>query len=642
MPNGNNQHGAGDSHTQAGSPSAFQRLIAPLTTCRLCLRVTLIVFLSILVIEAVILIPSYLARQHKLITDLETSGLSVVRSLLNGTEAAELREIRLDNRDPSGFWPAVGFRVFSESGRTLIYFGDAPPIPAHDSAGEDGLFNSIDDEGYLNRFWYSEDLRAPYMVAMRIDAREVRTDLREFVWRIAGLTLLIAVFVSSATVLVLIRSVFRPMLKIRDHLSAAASDPKHADRFTINETLSDELGDIARALDTLLIHLAQRYRSDIHESERRFQAFADSASDWFWEMDEELRFSYFSERFTEVTGVQQSKLLGKTRQETGIPGVDPKLWRQHLADLAAHRPFRSFVHPRIKPDGTTAWLAVSGTPYFDEDGRFRGYRGTGSDITPLKRAEQELRASRDAAEQANRTKSEFLANMSHELRTPLNAIIGFAETMETAIFGHLNPRYRDYAADIRVSGLHLLGIINDILDLSKVEAGAIELQDAWIELDHAVETALRLNRERAKQGGVLLRSTLPETPFLIRADEQRLIQILVNLLSNAIKFSEKGQSVTVGAVHDGDSLALFVQDTGIGMSSEDVEIALEPFGQADSGLNRKHEGTGLGLPLAKRLAELQDAAFEIESEPGRGTKVTLRFPAERVETLSERAVGKSQ
>jgi PAS domain S-box-containing protein len=642
MPFTDNQHSQGDLPPQADPPSAFRRLILPLTTCRLCLHVTLIVFLSILAIEAIILIPSYLARQHELMAELEASGLAAMRAALNGAEPETLQETRLDNGDLSEFWPVVGFSVFDDSGRFLVRFGDAPPVPAYDSAWDDGSGYDIRSRGYRSAFWYSKDLRAPYMVVARLDAREVYADLRRYVWRIAGLTLLIAVFVSGTTILVLIRSVFRPMLKIRDHLSGAASDPKHADQFTINETLSDELGDIARALDTLLIHLAQRYRSDIHERERRFQAFADSASDWFWEMDEELRFSYFSERFTEITGVQQDKLLGKTRQESGIPGVDPKLWRQHLADLAAHRPFRSFVHPRTKPDGTTAWLAISGTPYFDDDGRFRGYRGTGSDITPLKRAEQELRASRDAAEQANRAKSEFLANMSHELRTPLNAIIGFAETMETAIFGDINPRYRDYAADIRISGLHLLGIINDILDLSKVEAGAIALQDAWIGLDHAVETALRLNRERAKQGGVLLRSGLPEIPILICADEQRLIQILVNLLSNAIKFSEKGQPVTVGAAHDGDSLALFVQDTGIGMSSEEVEIALEPFGQADSGLNRKHEGTGLGLPLAKRLAELQGATFEIESAPGRGTKVSLIFPADRIDTLPRLMESKSQ
>ena len=356
-------------------------------------------------------------------------------------------------------------------------------------------------------------------------------------------------------------------------------------------------------------------------------------------MDENLRFSYFSERFSEVTGVPQEILIGKSRQETGIPGVDPAIWREHLDDLAAHRPFRSFVHPRTKSNGEKVWLSISGKPYFDADGRFRGYRGTGSDITALKRAEEELRASRDKAEEASKAKSEFLANMSHELRTPLNAIIGFSEAMDTEIFGPLNPRYRDYAHDIRNSGRHLLGVINDILDLSKVEAGAVELHETWCDVQGIVEAAARLNLERAKRSGVRLRRDIPKSLPLVYADEQRLTQILINLISNAIKFSATSEDVTVGAVHDQTGLAIFVHDAGIGMSPADIQLALEPFRQADGGIDKKHDGTGLGLPLAKRLAGLHDAGFDIESERGKGTTVTVRLPPRRVQAFTGAASG---
>ncbi len=246
--------------------------------------------------------------------------------------------------------------------------------------------------------------------------------------------------------------------------------------------------------------LDKSYRENLRESEKRFLDFARAASDWFWEMDENLRFTYFSARFTEVTGVPQEALLGKTREETGVPDVEPEEWERHLSNLAAHRSFSDFNHPRTHPDGRTVHLSISGTAIFDEASNFRGYRGTGADVTKRKLAEQglqqrileqqetqarleqqgaelvdlaaDLATAKDAADAANRTKSEFLAIMSHELRTPLNAIIGFSDIIKDEILGPVgNSKYRDYVGDINESGQHLLAVINDILDLSKIESG---------------------------------------------------------------------------------------------------------------------------------------------------------------------------
>ncbi|MGE5203232.1 MAG: sensor histidine kinase [Acidobacteriota bacterium] len=253
------------------------------------------------------------------------------------------------------------------------------------------------------------------------------------------------------------------------------------------------------------------------------------------------------------------------------------------------------------------------------------------DLTKLAQAHG---AERQRAESASEAKSRFLANMSHELRTPLNAIIGFSEMMRTEALGPVgSPRYRAYADDINRSGMHLLGLINDLLDLSKIEAGKMELAEEMVEVPRLVGDCLLLVRDVARRGKVELVAELSPGLPLLYADERKLKQVLLNLLSNAVKFTPEGGRVAVTAEASGArGLAIAVADTGIGIAPEHLAVVLEPFGQvrhAQDDLPEPH-GTGLGLPLSKALAELHGGRLEIVSALGRGTTIRLCLPPERV------------
>ncbi len=249
----------------------------------------------------------------------------------------------------------------------------------------------------------------------------------------------------------------------------------------------------------------------------------------------------------------------------------------------------------------------------------------------------ELVAARDEAEYANRAKSQFLAVMSHELRTPLNAIIGFSEIMFAEPYGPLGDnRYKQYVQDIHGSGGHLLSIINDILDLSKIEAGQAELNEEEVDLAALTASVVRIMQERAATAGLAFLCESGEGLPWVRADRRALKQILLNLLSNAVKFTPKGGQVGLRmAVDDDRGLRMIVYDTGIGIDPQDIPRAMAAFGQVDASWSRRYEGAGLGLPISRALIRLHDGTLEIASEPGMGTTVTVRLPPQRVGPLPQ-------
>ena len=238
------------------------------------------------------------------------------------------------------------------------------------------------------------------------------------------------------------------------------------------------------------------------------------------------------------------------------------------------------------------------------------------------------------AELANRAKSSFLANMSHELRTPLNAILGFSEVMKDQHLGPVhNPRYLSYAADIHNSGRHLLAIINDVLDLAKIEAGKMSLDNATqFELVPVVISSVDMLKGLGEKFGVTVKNEIADETLRVTAVERMIRQIVINLVGNAIKFTPPGGTVYLsGRMRNDGGFEIAVRDTGVGMSEAELAIALTPFGQNENRLTGKHDGTGLGLPLAKAMLELHDGALTMASAPNMGTTVTLMLPAERIE-----------
>lgn len=537
---------------------------------------------------------------------------------------------------------------------------------------------------------------------------------------------------------------------VRDLAHAAEELANENFMAALPEDRGDEIGALISKFAVMRTNI-QASAEKLLQNEQQLRDFGAAASDWYWEMNENLRFSYFSDSFTDVTGVSQDILLGKTRQENGNPGAEEEQWQEHLETLASHRPFRNFIHPRTLPNGNVVWLSINGKPVFDEDGHFGGYRGTGLDVTgvkksqqrlldlsaaidemsepvvvfdsddrfiftneayrkinktvidsiqigntfedyiravvkkglapdslgceetwitervarhrtpsgyfevkredgiwflgvekklptggqvllltdisEIKKTQQELVLAKEESESANQAKSDFLSSMSHELRTPMNAILGFGQMLDFNPKEPLTKAQKDCVDHIMKGGQHLLDLINDVLDLAKIEAGKVEFSIEDIQVAGVIDECLLLVKEMAAKRDITIIVPDSDTDMeAVRADFTRLKQVLLNLISNAIKYNNEGGSVTVSYMSTADGVGrISVTDTGDGIPQSRQGELFKAFSRLVAE-NSEIEGTGIGLVVCKELVELMDGSIGFESQEGKGSTFWFDLP----------------
>jgi len=316
--------------------------------------------------------------------------------------------------------------------------------------------------------------------------------------------------------------------------------------------------------------------------------------------------------------------------------LDTEVAKKHMMLLTKGQYLIDEIYQWRRKDGSLIWGALNAHAVYNKKGALLHIEGTLTDMNARVRAELNLRKAKELAELANRAKSEFLANMSHELRTPLNAVIGFSEILQSEAFGPLgHANYKDYSHDIHAAGKHLLDVINDVLDVAKIEAGQLNLSERNMDLSATVASCIRMLSVRAFDAGIKLTSDIPADFPGFLGDETRIKQILVNIASNAIKFTDKEGSVTIAAeIRNGGGITLRVTDTGIGIAEKDIPRVLDRFGQVQTTYARNNEGTGLGLTLVQMLVDVHGGEFTLESEVDVGTVCCIHFPPERTVKLA--------
>lgn len=369
------------------------------------------------------------------------------------------------------------------------------------------------------------------------------------------------------------------------------------------------------------------------EGSERFADALEAGGVGIWDWNVRTGELYVAPRLKALLGYRDAELGGDIDGWRERVHADDQATLQDAIDanLLGRTEEINVEHRMLLRRGGARWFHFRARATRSASGEVERVAGTCTDITQHKRTEQELRATTSRAETANRAKTDFLSHLSHELRTPLNAIIGFSEAIKDGYLGPITvEKSREYASDVHAASMHLLELINDVLDLSKVEAGETRLVEESFNLAEAIHSSVRLVEGRAAAERLRLNVEIADDVPRLRADPRLIRQVLLNLLTNAVKFTEAGGFITARARRrDDGGITVEVSDTGIGIAEEDIPKALTPFTQVGEDADRREEGTGLGLPLAKSLVELHDGTLDLRSGKGQGTTVVIEFPPTR-------------
>ncbi len=402
----------------------------------------------------------------------------------------------------------------------------------------------------------------------------------------------------------------------------------------------DELGTLAATFDDMAQHLAEKDEqireqlSELRDSEEKFRQLSENTRDVYWLRSLDLTEIYYvSPSFDHVWGHSREDL--RKNPSIWIDSIHPED-RQAVIDDVALKSEGRFSNPSlplyriIRPDGEIRWIRARAFPVLDGDGNPYRIAGIAEDITDRRQAEQDREAALVAAESANQAKTEFLATMSHEFRTPLNAILGFSEILCTQYFGPLgSKKYEGYAKDIHASGELMLGLVNDILDVSAIEAGKLALVMEAVELNQALKDCIRSFEQAAGEKALSISLVTQQKKHFAWTDKRSVIQIVNNLMSNAVKFTGSDGEIRISVADEGDRVSIAVTDTGAGIPHDRLTSVTDPFTRVQSSPHVTQEGTGLGLFIVKTLIENQNGSLHIDSDVGKGTTVTVEFPAWR-------------
>ena len=369
----------------------------------------------------------------------------------------------------------------------------------------------------------------------------------------------------------------------------------------------------------------------LRSSEAKYRELVEHANSIILRMDTKGCITFFNEFAERFFGYEAREILGQSVVGTIVPETESS--GRDLAALMVDLSRHPDVHTRsenenMRRNGERVWISWTNRPRLDSEGRLIGSLCIGNDITELKAAEAELLRAKEAAESADRIKSAFLATMSHELRTPLNSIIGFTGILLQGLSGPLSDKQRKQLTMVQSSGRHLLALINDVLDISKIEAGQMTVGREPFDLRASIQTVTQSMQPLAQKKNLSLETDIAPQVGWITSDQRRVEQILMNLLSNAIKFTDHGGVGVRGRVEE-DWVSIAVSDTGMGIPPDQVQDIFRPFLQLDTGLARRHEGTGLGLSICARLLELMGGQIGVESRPGYGSTFTFKLPCRR-------------